>query len=174
LPDTLKENSGDPFDPTRTKLRLRPRSGGGFRLEAAGGWWLESGPVGEARAPLVSSDRRGWTLRGSEDDGLVLEAAVAEGYRELGRSFRVFGTGLDPWAFYLGDGRIFFAAPSIGAAPELELHGWEARGAYWTATRHESHWRLAPTAAGRRLDGAEPILVLFAARILDIEPWRCA
>ena len=169
MPDTLKEKGEDPFDPRRSELRLRSRVGGGFRLEASGGGWLEVGPVDEVRRELESSDRRHWTLRAapaSEGGGFVVETVAPDGFRELARSVRRADTGLDPWAFYLDDGRVFFAAPTMGPGAGIELHGWEARGAYWTATPHDSCWTLAPTAAGRRLEGSEPVVVLLAAEIL--------
>ena len=172
MPDTLKETGEYPFDPRRSELCLCPRAEGGFRLEAPGRWWLETGAFGDARREVASSDRRAWTLReasGPDARGIVLEAAVPEGFREVARSQRGSGTGREPLAFYLSDGRVFLAAH--GSVPEVryELHGWEVRGAYWTAGRQGSHWTISPTAAGRRLAGSEAILVLFAAEILAAE-----
>jgi len=172
LPDTLKERGEDPFDPKLSELRLYPRAGGGFRLEAPGRWWIESGVLGEGRHEVESSDRRGWTLReasGPDARAIVLEVAVPEGFREVARSERASGTGREPLAFYLGDGRVFFAAPGDAPEARYELHGWEVRGAYWTAGRQGAHWTFSPTAAGRRLQGSEAILVLFAAEILATE-----
>lgn len=172
MPDTLKDTGEDSFDPRRSELRLGSRAEGGFRLEAPGRWWLETATLGCARHEIASSDRREWTLReasGPDASAMVLEAAGPEGFQELARSERSSGTGLEPWAFYLGDGRVFFAAAGSGSEARYELHGWEVRGAYWTAARQGAHWTLSPTAAGRRLRGCEALLVLFAAEIIATE-----
>ena len=172
MPDTLKDIGEDSFDPRRSELRLCSRAEGGFRLEAPGRWWLETGAIGGARHEVASSDRREWTLReasGPNASAVVLEVAGPEGFGEVARSERGSGTGLEPLAFYLSDGRVFFAASGNGSEAGYELHGWEVRGAYWKATRQGAHWTLSPTAAGRRLRGSEAILVLFAAEIIATE-----
>jgi hypothetical protein len=169
LPDTLKERGEEPFDPRRSELRLCPKAGGGFRLEASGGWAIETGALRDGRHAVVSSDGRRWTLReatATDAGGVVLEVAGPEGFREAARSVRGSRPGIEPLAFYLADGRVFLAAPGIGAEAGYDLHGWEVRGAYWTARRQGSCWMLSPTAAGRRLSGSEAILVLLAAEIL--------
>jgi hypothetical protein len=172
LPDTLKDTGEDSFDPRRSELRLCSKAEGGFRLEAPGRWWLETAALGDARHEIASSDPREWTLRstsGPDASAVVLEVAGPEGIREVARSERRAGTGLEPLAFYLSDGRVFFAASGNGSEASYELHGWEVRGAYWTAARQGAHWTLSPTAAGRRLRGSEALLVLFAAEIIATE-----
>ena len=169
MPDTLKDKGEDSFDPRLSSLRLSSKAEGGFRLEAPGRWWLESGAIGSARCRVASSDRREWTLRqasGPDASAVVLEVAGPEGFREMARSERNSGTGLEPLAIYLSDGRVFFAASGHGSEIGYELHGWEVRGAYWTAARQGAHWTLSPTPAGRRLRGSEAILVLLAAEIM--------
>jgi len=158
----------EPFDSAEPEfLRLEPLSDG-FR-------------IGRPRSEdlLVQRDPGGWSVTwsglpewrlertGQPGSGFLLLAAATEG--ELGRS-----TALDPEGFLGGirylvvaDGRMFRMAPAPPRQTGFELAGWETAGAYMIARPEPSEWSIESTPAAAGMKGIGPVLILFAAEILD-------
>jgi hypothetical protein len=67
------------------------------------------------------------------------------------------------------DGRLYriqLCGPRDG---RFELSSWETPGAYLTARPEARGWRISPDPASAGLEEIRPLLILFAAEILDSE-----
>jgi len=69
----------------------------------------------------------------------------------------------------LEDGRLFRVCLRGPRRCRFELRGWETSGAYFEATPESRGWNIAPMVAGAELRGVTPLLMLFAAEILDAD-----
>jgi hypothetical protein len=101
--------------------------------------------------------------------GFVLVSA--DGRSEAGRTTALAGSGRDADLRYLltSDGRLYriqLYGPRDG---RFELSSWETPGAYLTARPEPRGWRISPDPASAGLEEIRPLLILFAAEILDSE-----
>jgi len=79
------------------------------------------------------------------------------------------GVGAGPTHFLMEDGRLFRLSSRGGREGGFELRSWEVSGAYWTARATARGWRMMRSVAGSELRGDVPLLLLFAAEILEME-----
>jgi len=150
---------------------LRRTSAGGLDLATEGGEKLRLQPAPSGLRVEPGSDLEGWLLaRGDQpSDGFIL--LEADGETEAGRTMAQPGAGREPDLRYLliSDGclyRIKLRGPHDG---RYELQGWEAPGAYLTARPGSRGWTITPEPAASGLQEIRPLVILFAAEILDSE-----
>jgi hypothetical protein len=150
---------------------FRRTSSGGLALDAEGGATIRLQPSPEGLSVESKGDFEGWLLtRGDQpSDGFILLEADTKS--ESGRTMAPPGAGREPDLRYLltSDGclyRIKLRGPRDG---RYELQGWEAPGAYLTARPGSSGWTIFPEPAASGLQEIRPLMILFAAEILDSE-----
>jgi hypothetical protein len=154
----------------RERSLERP-SEGEFALTAEGLEEIRLRPEKEGWVVEGAGDLGGWRLRrGSPvSGGFILTSA--EGKSEAGRTTALAGSGRDADLRYLltSDGRLYriqLCGPRDG---RFELSSWETPGAYLTARPEARGWRISPDPASAGLEEIRPLLILFAAEILDSE-----
>jgi hypothetical protein len=69
----------------------------------------------------------------------------------------------------LSDGRVFRFVLRGPDDARFEVSGWETPGAYLTARPTKRGWRITPEPASAGIHDIRPLLILFAAEILDSE-----
>jgi hypothetical protein len=150
---------------------LRRTAAGGFALEVAGTGTIRLQPEPGGWRVAGKGELDGWFLhRGSLSSvGFIL--MEADGTTEAGRTMSLPGTGRDADLRYLftSDGRLYrmrLYGPRDG---RYELQGWEVPGAYLTARPGSRNWKISPDPASSGLREIRPLLILFAAEILDSE-----
>lgn len=87
----------------------------------------------------------------------------------VGRTTHEGGRAGLPASLLARDGRLFRVVARLSGEPCFDLIGQEAPGAYLRARRSEGAHMIERTIAGRDLDLAPEILLLFAAEILNAE-----
>jgi hypothetical protein len=163
-------NGGSVMSEKRTRSVRRTESGGlCFRIDGKEEMSLRPG-------------RGGWQVRAENDlDGWLLERGEAgttgfillrdDGRTEEGRTMPPPGNERCPDLRYLLTSggsmyRIRLRGPRDG---RYELQGWETPGAYLTARPGDRDWTISPEPAAAGLSEIRPLLILFAAEILDAE-----
>jgi len=135
--------------------RLAPRPDGGFTLSAENGATVHVEPGGPLR-------------RLGEGQGRF-QLVAAGGDAEVGRSS--MGPGADERSgardLVMEDGRVYRMFLRGPEDPRFELAGWETTGPYLTARPARDGWSIVPEPACAGLDEIQPLLILFAAEILD-------
>ncbi len=166
----------------RSSSQASAPCGASYRVlrDAAGGFLVEA----ESGEPVVTARvaGEGWTVTAGADramgrlsrdpsfpGGFVVEDP-AEGEDGLvGRTTREGGRAGLPASLLARDGRLFRVVARWSGEPCFDLVGQESPGAYLRSRRGEGVVTIERTIAGRELDLAPEILLLFAAEILDAE-----
>jgi hypothetical protein len=143
--------------------------GGGFALEASAGESIRVLPVSGGWKVEGPSDITGWQLARSAARGERFLLGTADGREELGRTTTLDESDPIATSRYLlaGDGRMFRIVLRGPAEGRFELLGWETPGAYLTACVSGDGWVIAPAPASSGLLDIRPLLILFAAEVLD-------
>ncbi len=145
---------------------------GGFRVERAPGEpAVAATAAGEGWSVTAGADRAIGRLSrdGSFPGGFVIEEPSGGEEGLVGRTTREGGRAGLPASLLAQDGRLFRVVARLSGEPFFELRGQEAPGAYLRARRGGDAVTIERTIAGRDLDLAPEILLLFAAEILDAE-----
>ncbi len=155
-----------------SSLVLTRRARGGFVLAESGGreWKAEPGLHG-----LVVTGKGSDPLHlirvVDQGDGYVLRHGIAGDGEEVARSSRPPGgrMGVAGTSILREDGRLFRIVSRGTRTASYGLADWDSPGAFFEARPVTRGWRFVPTLAGSLLAGAEPVLIVFAAEILDGE-----
>jgi len=167
LPDAHPEPAREIHAVASTKMRLATTREGGFRIDTGGGDApLVADPEGEGWEVRQGPDGPRWKLTrdGSYPGGFLLRGSQGGGPARTTREAACEGP---PSNLLAPDGRLFRVVRRGAAVTRFELTGWEVPGAYLVAHPDESGFEIARTDAGRELDLAAEILILFAAEIVE-------
>ncbi len=148
-------------------MRLVTTREGGFRIDTGGGVVpLVADPEGDGWVVRQGPEGPSWTLTrdGAYPGGFLLGGTQGGG---PARTTREAGREGPPSNLLAPDGRLFRVVRRGAAVTRFELTGWEVSGAYLVAHPSESGFEIARTDAGRELDLAAEILILFAAEIVE-------
>jgi hypothetical protein len=150
---------------------LRRTAAGGFELHAQGAERLRLEPVPGGWQVEGDGELRGWRLDRGNPHSHRFILYEADGSSEAGRTLSLPDSGRDPDLRYLltSDGclyRMRLRGPQDG---RYELQSWEVPGAYLTARPGSSAWTISPDPASSGLREIRPLMILFAAEILDSE-----
>lgn len=150
---------------------LRRRADGGFVLEAPGGGAIRLEPDSGGWRVEEEGGLDGWRLNRGDPPSHSFILLKEDGKTEAGRTSALPAAGRDAHLSYLltSDGCLFrmrLCGPRDG---RYELEGWEVPGAYLTARPGSRNWTISPDPASSGLREIRPLLILFAAAILDSE-----
>ena len=150
---------------------LRRTAAGGFALEAEGAGTIRLQPVPGGWLVEEPDGLDGWRLNRGSLLSLGFILMEADGTAEAGRTMSLPGSGRDADLRYLltSDGRLYRMRLHGPRDGRYELQGWEAPGAYLTARPASSNWTISPEPASSGLREIRPLMILFAAEILDSE-----
>jgi hypothetical protein len=161
--DPARERDAD----VSTPMRLATSRGGGFRIELGGGVApIIADPAGEGWEVRQGPEGLRWLLHPESafPGGFILRES---GGGESGRTTREADREGPPSNLLAPDGRLFLIRRRGPGVARFELSGWEVPGAYLVARPDEGAFEIERTEAGRELDVAAEVLILFAAEIVQ-------
>jgi len=147
---------------------LTPLPRGGFTISAEGAEAIRAVPGPEGWTVDGPEPVSGWRLTRSGTGGRRFRLRGPAGETERGESSSIPGSGGEGERhLVMEDGRVYRILLRGPEDPRYELLGWETPGAYLTARPGTDAWTIEAEVASSGLDEIRPLLILFAAEILD-------